>query len=198
MVLDYLFPGTNTTRDLSAVPIVRHHETTHALRSRGVQYLDELWAACSYHHYPLQRAIQAYKYRRFSHLHQPLAELVVQASFPQVQNAVLCPVPLHWTRRFWRGFNQAELLAQSISTHYQMPVCPVLRRKKPTGHQAHRTREQRLQAMENMFICREKIDRSTVILVDDIVTTGATLDACAKALKDAGVLQVNAWTVAYD
>ena len=73
----------------------------------------------------------------------------------------------------------------------------LLKRVRDTGHQAWRSREERLCSMLNAFTVRRGVTvPSHVILIDDIATTGATLDACAKALKSSGVQTVDAWVVA--
>ena len=101
---------------------------------------------------------------------------------------VLCPVPLHWTRKFHRGFNQAEVIAQSLSAKTGWPVIQLLKRSKPTGHQAFRTRTERFEAMQDVFVSIAKSQTPLcVLLIDDVFTTGATMDSCAKALKRAGV-----------
>lgn len=197
MLAEFLFPARSPV-EVHTVPVALHYESAKQLRARGVHSVDAFYAATSYHHSTVRRLIQLFKYRRFSYLHEPLAACLVKASFPQVHHAVLCPVPLHWSRKFWRGFNQSEVLAQAISSHYQLPVHLLLKRKQPTGHQAHRTREQRIHRMKNMFTVSQKIDVETVILFDDVVTTGATVDACAAALKSAGVQKVIVWSLAWD
>ena len=201
MLLEFLFPSTGLTAAVEnksySLPLHVHCENTSQLRARSVQYVDELYAACSYHNTVVQQLVRTWKYNRIARLHTVAADCILQTSFPQVNNAVLCPVPLHWTRKFWRGFNQAHQLALHFSQQYHLPVCSALTRVRPTGHQAHRNREERFLAMENAFICSQKVDIHTIVLCDDVATTCATLDACAKALKQAGVQRVIAWTLAF-
>jgi predicted amidophosphoribosyltransferase len=105
---------------------------------------------------------------------------------------ILCPVPLHWTREFSRGFNQAELLARVVSQKTGIPVVKLLKRKRPTGYQARRERSERKKSMIGVFTLIPNPNPNTVILIDDIMTTGATLDACARTLKDKGAERVYA------
>lgn len=135
--------------------------------------------------------------------HFPFSILHFPAFAPEGASAgrqlpVVCPVPLHWTRQFHRGFNQALILAQVIGAKQGWPVAELLRRTRATGHQAWRKRADRLTAVTGAFAWKagSPLPR-TVLLVDDICTTGATLDACAKALKNAGVKQVVGLVVAY-
>jgi ComF family protein len=110
--------------------------------------------------------------------------------FHNVQAVV--SVPLHRNRFMERGFNQAEVIAKEISKIYKIPVVNLLTRIKDTGHQTLRTRPERLMALKNAFKIKNlklKVPQA-VLLVDDVLTTGATLSECAKTLKKAGVKKV--------
>lgn len=104
------------------------------------------------------------------------------------------PVPLHWIRQYSRGFNQADELA----SHIGPPVIRALRRSRRTVTQTDLPEAQRLRNVSGAFrLCggldvRDKI----LIVVDDVSTTGATLDACAQVLLDAGAREVRALTAA--
>ena len=105
------------------------------------------------------------------------------------------PVPLHQSRRRERGFNQAHDLAR----HLGLPVCNALQRVRPTPTQTGLPAAQRHRNVRNAFaVTRAGRDLSgaTIILVDDVRTTGATLEACARTLKEAGVREVRALTAA--
>lgn len=209
-LLDALFPRTSlggqagtwvTPAELAAmqsVPVVLERAV---LRDRGIVSLDRIVAAGQYDNGPLlQSAILTLKYRRIRTLATPLGTLLVRAapllSLPS--STVLCPVPLHWTRQFSRGFNQSALLAAIVSEANGWQVHEMLRRVRPTGHQAHRSRAARMTAMCDAFATMQFLNSvpSTVVLIDDVCTTGATLDACAIALKQAGVQRVEALVVA--
>ncbi len=170
------------------------------LRKRGIEELNELVAAYSYDASPLLRtALQRFKYRGAHELVEHLGTLMTDGArlLEVSDDSVLCPVPLHWTRRFQRGFNQSLLLAEHASDILSIPVHDCLRRVRPTGHQAHRKRAERMTAMHDAFcVHRNTTLSSHIILVDDVATTGATLDACASALKFAGVEKVDALVVA--
>jgi predicted amidophosphoribosyltransferase len=118
------------------------------------------------------------------------------------------PVPLHWFRRRQRGFNQAALLAAGLG----LPVCHALRRSRRTRAQAGLPAGERHVNVSGAFSlawrCRwprlrrlaggapRRLDGLVVVLVDDVSTTGATRDACARVLLDAGVREVRLLTVA--
>jgi predicted amidophosphoribosyltransferase len=110
---------------------------------------------------------------------------------------VLCPVPLHWLRRFGRGFNQAECLARVVAAERGLPVRGLLMRIRWTGSQVQRCRSERLTAVRGAFRCRIPDPPAHLVLIDDLSTTGATLDACARALKEAGARYVEGWVIAH-
>lgn len=170
------------------------------LRRRGIQEVDSLTAACTYDSSPLLKvALQRFKYRGTHEIVEHLGALLTDAArlIDFSDDCVLCPVPLHWTRTFQRGFNQSLLLAQYASDVLSIDVHDCLRRVRPTGHQAHRKRMERLSAMHDAFaVHRNATLTSHVVLIDDVATTGATLDACASALKFAGAEKVDALVVA--
>jgi len=205
VLLDLLFPRRSLTgsegvwvteaelRQLVSTPVIEERET---LQHRGLRSLDRLVAASTYRRCPLlKKAIHTFKYRRIPVLASALAGLLPD-NLPG--DVVLCPVPLHWTRRFSRGFNQSALLATELSQRRGLPVRDLLKRVRATGSQAKRHRAERLTALGSAFRCVVSDPPESVVLVDDLSTTGATLDECAKVLKAAGVRRVEAWVIAHD
>ena len=177
----------------------------------GMPSLDRVLAASTYSDTPLLRkAIHSLKYGRLSApgeiLQDVLAKSFLRLTTPR-EDACICPVPLHFTRAFWRGFNQAELLAEGLRKVTGLPVLHLLSRVRPTGHQARRKREERLGAMRGAFAIRRQGRQRgqegqeglpfCVYLVDDLFTTGATLQECAKTLKAAGVHRVEGVVLAH-
>jgi ComF family protein len=108
--------------------------------------------------------------------------------------SVAVPVPLHRTRRWMRGFNQASALAR----HLDLPVLPALKRIRATPSQTDLPAARRHANVRNAFALRRRYDVRglCVVLVDDVSTTGATLEACARVLIDAGAREVRAVTAA--
>ncbi|MBZ5529218.1 MAG: ComF family protein [Acidobacteriia bacterium] len=112
---------------------------------------------------------------------------------------VVVPVPLHRERQRQRGYNQAELIAGPLARHLRLPCRSVLLvRTRPRPDKLHLTLEERWSSVRGAFAARpgSQVDNRRVLLVDDVMTTGATLDACAKALLDAGAKSVVCLTVA--
>ena len=109
---------------------------------------------------------------------------------------VLVPVPLHRRRERERGYNQSELLAKGLSERAYVPAQPeLLRRTRNSPPQvAMRGPEERRRNIEGTFESPSQLNAVTVVLIDDVVTTGSTMSACAAALKDAGAGSV--WGVA--
>lgn len=202
-LLHTLFPAVSTVESLqdeSLGSIAARPRTVRAaaLRARGIASLDSVTAAVSYDDSDVLRsAVHKMKYGGIQSLATPLGSLVGSALHHLAlgDDAVLCPVPLHWTRRFARGFNQSALLADVASRASGLHVMHGIRRRRPTGHQVRRTRSERFAAMKNAFVARGDMP-SHVVLVDDIATTCATLDACASALKNSGVRRVDAVVIA--
>lgn len=113
----------------------------------------------------------------------------------------ILPVPLYYTRLLGRRYNQAALLAYALAKYMDLPVLPdSLVRIRKTPKQAGFTRRQREDNVRGAFRVREKkrdqLKGKSVILVDDVMTTGATLEACARNLHDAGVRDVYVVTIA--
>jgi len=113
----------------------------------------------------------------------------------------LVPVPLHWRRLFIRRYNQAALLAQSISSATGIPChTSWLRRKKATPSQSAYNRQQRLMNMRGAFQVpksqKNAVQGSRILLIDDVFTTGATLMECARILLSQGALEVRVLTLA--
>lgn len=110
----------------------------------------------------------------------------------------LVPVPLHWRRRLWRGFNQSEMLARDLSRCLgQIPVADLLIRSRATPAQLALPAARRGGNVRGAFTARRRGFRIRhVALIDDVMTTGATLDACARALRKSGVTHIDIWIVA--
>jgi len=113
--------------------------------------------------------------------------------------SLVVPVPLHPDRLRERGFNQAELLARAVAARLGLPLEPrALERRKPRPPKLKLSRHERWQAARGAYaaVTGRQFDNRRVLLIDDVFTTGATLDACARALREAGAAHVAALTVA--
>jgi len=194
MVADY-FCSSCGTPFLSASPLDANGRCS--LCRHGLTRFD---AAFSYGEYEgtLRRLVHLYKYGRVRPLELPLGRLLVRA-IPRAQRFdLVVPVPLHWRRRLTRGFNQSELLARHAARHLHAPLHCGLSRTRSTGAQAGLTNAQRRENVAAAFRITDQnaIRDRHVLLVDDVLTTGATLNAAAGALKRAGARRVSIVTVA--
>ena len=114
---------------------------------------------------------------------------------------IIVPVPLHFLRRLMRGYNQAELLALALAARIEKPVVTdVLRRNEYSRPQFRLGRDERFKNLKNVFSAKKSVKTKgkSILLVDDICTTGATLSYCAAALRGAGASRIFALTVARD
>ncbi len=148
-------------------------------------------AAYSYGAYEdkLRELLHLFKYRGIFTLARPLAELMLRA-FPRDERFdLIVPMPMHWLRRWRRGFNQSALLSKVIGRHLGIPVVGAVRRQRSTPPQAGLSNSQRRQNVSGAFsAAREgKLEGKRILLVDDVLTTGATASACSRVLKGAGV-----------
>jgi ComF family protein len=172
-----------------------------------------LWAAD--YDGEVRRLIQAFKFAGMETLGPSLAVAAAARIRPFLQSGPLRPdltiaVPLHWRRRLRRGYNQAEVLARVVSREMSLPLARgLLGRPRAGGRQLGRGRRERLRAMDGLFHARRtrsfrlpgrgpgpSLHGRTVLLVDDVMTTGATLEACAAALRAAGAAAVAGFVVA--
>jgi ComF family protein len=143
----------------------------------------------------LRDILHRLKYDGRRSLARPLGERMARAGKDVLRDAdALVPVPLHWIRQYRRGFNQAEELARGAG----LPVVHALRRSRRTVTQTDLPEAQRLANVVGAFRLRRgvKITGQVLVLVDDVSTTGATLDACARVLLEGGAAEVRALTAA--
>lgn len=207
--VDFLFPRSSLTgeegdwitekelRQLQSTPLVLEKSV---LRSQGLQFIDVIVAAAEYDRVPLlKKAVHTFKYKRARGVGERLASMLVDASVLLTggDTPVLCPVPLHWKREFQRGFNQSRVLANVIGMKRGWRVEEVLARARHTATQVGKRRHQRIEGVADAF--RSRFSSSMpqrVILIDDLSTTGATLNMCAKELKRSGVHRVEGLVLA--
>ena len=146
--------------------------------------------------------IHRFKYSRALWFQAFLAGLLIREAAPVLANEkwdYLVPVPLHPLKLREREFNQAALLAQPLARATQIPMNEkILRRVNPTATQTLLTRDERAANMKNAFVVRPgtRLAGKRIIIVDDVFTTGATTNACARVLRSAGAAEVGVWTVA--
>jgi ComF family protein len=146
-----------------------------------------------------RRLIHFLKYDGMRPLARPLAAWTAEV-LPELGDVdLLLPVPLHWSRRVKRGFNQAELFAKELSKITGVPADGrALRRTRPTPSQAGLSRRQRRENLRGVFEVKDavRVRGRSVAVIDDVMTTGTTVAACAQVLKKAGAGRVTALTAA--
>ncbi len=159
---------------------------TSAYRSRGV----------------VRDLIHQFKYNRQVHLRHLLARMLCEGfrdvRLDDLRPDAIVPVPLHPTRKREREFNQAEVLALLAGKRLGLPVEDCLRRTRYTLTQTHFHREERFGNLEGAFALKPgaRVEGRVLALVDDVLTTGSTADACARVLREAGASAVIVITVA--
>ena len=168
-------------------------------QSKPLSAIDGIRAAAHFEKTPIRQAIHSLKYRNHQALTAPLAKLLAEAyNRFHLKADVILPVPLHKLRHRDRGYNQSELLARELANELHLPVnTHLLQRIRPTKVQVDLSAIERYHNVANAFSCdSQSLAGQKVLLIDDVCTTGATLDACAAALKTAGAQTVWGLTLA--
>ncbi|MGH9704185.1 MAG: ComF family protein [Candidatus Acidiferrales bacterium] len=172
----------------------------HACR-RGV-YAFDLARSHAVYNETMMKAITLLKYEQVTRLGHwfaaRLADRVAENSAVFTADVVV-PVPLHPLRQRERGYNQSELIARPLAKRLGLPLRTyLLVRTKPRPARQRLTRHERWQTVRGAFATRTgtQVDKLRVLLIDDVFTTGATLDACSRTLRQAGASGVMGLTVA--
>ncbi len=148
----------------------------------------------------VQMLIHLLKYNRYLSLTHYFAEESL-LRFPHLKNNkydAIIPVPLYKTRERERGYNQSEQISFALKAKFQIPVkSELLLRKRNTISQTTMSKKERDLNVRNAFYCPNRISENVVLLVDDVITTGSTVEACVTCLKNAGVERVDVFTIAH-
>lgn len=147
----------------------------------------------------IRRAVHQLKYNNLRHMAGSLAGLLGDyLSANPIPGEVLVPVPLHPRRLRERGYNQSHLLAKKLCRLAGLPVMAdcISRKRQASPQTKTASANQRRNNVAGAFICRGSLKGKKIILIDDVATSGATLDACAAALKSAGAASVWGLTIA--
>jgi len=175
------------------------------LRCRSKTRLDGLYFAVSYQNKLIKKLISQFKYKPFiKDLSKTLASLIIthfylsnKIDFLVSEKSILVPVPLDRKKLKLRGFNQSEEITKELSLLLKIPlVNNALIKIKNTQPQIELSKEERKENIRGAFLCRdaEQVRGKKIFLIDDVFTTGATMEECAKVLKSAGARQV--WAIA--
>ena len=147
--------------------------------------------------FPVDAAIKALKFRRKLFYAPAFSELLCVAArdSPGDIDAIL-PVPLHWRRRWFRGFNQAIEIGKPVAKYLRVPLVNRVRRRRATPFQSGLSAHDRARNLRSAFAVRGLLRYQHVLIIDDVITTGTTMREIARSLKRAGVAKVSALAVA--
>jgi ComF family protein len=146
--------------------------------------------------------VQKFKYGRKVSLGKPLGRLMAQGCQEFLEECrvdLMVPVPLHPKRLRWRGFNQSLLLARQVSRKYEVPIDPfILYRSRETPPQTQLTEDERRKNVRGAFATHpeKSVKGKSVLLVDDVYTSGATVNECSRVLRRGGAREVYVVTLA--
>ncbi len=173
---------------------------------RKTHSLDGVFSAGNYDQKELADAIKKFKYSLITSLADPLSEFIVKTikdhrlSFDSGLFSgarSICAIPLHHKRLKWRGFNQSELVAENLIKKTEWKRLDGLKRTKNNRPQAKIGESERMDNLRGCFSYGgESLQGRKIILIDDVATTGATLESAAKTLKDFGAASVWGLTIA--
>jgi len=176
---------------------------------RNDSWLDYFWTAADYSNPLVKKMLWAYKYKFVRELRTPLSRLLLKFLEEKEKNKfvenhagqlLLVPMPIHRLRLNWRSYNQSELIAQELAEKIKLEIAAdVLLRVKNKKPQAEiKNKEERSANIEGIFYCPtpERVNNKIILLVDDVATTGSTLNQAAKTLRQAGALKVIGLVVA--
>jgi ComF family protein len=178
---------------------------------KGRQGLSRLYSACDYNNFLVKKIVRKLKYKPFA---RDLAEILISIIILYFQNLekqprflaskkgfLIIPIPLFRKKLKQRGFNQAELIAKGLSEHLEIPISSdALKKTRRTRPQAELDQKQRQENVSGVFACQkqELIAGRKILLIDDVFTTGATMQEAARTLKAAGAKNICGITAARD
>jgi competence protein ComFC len=192
-------PATADVCPLCAQPS-RAWQTCKACReARGLSGVRSLWL----YHGAVRKLVHSYKYNGLLSMTDwvvaQLAPAISGLPLECAKPVVICPVPSTRAKVAKRGFNQSAMLASALAAELHFPYYVFLARQNHTTSQTKLTREERFANLSGQIVPRQRVPPdTTIILIDDVLTTGATLSECAKILLEAGAAAVWAVTIAKD
>lgn len=147
--------------------------------------------------YPVSQLLQQYKYNQQLALAETFAHTLMQRINPQQLPDLIIPMPLHPQRLQERGFNQSLEIARIIAKPFNLAIdYQSCQRVKLSPPQASLPLKERVRNMKGAFDCSRDLSGLSIALVDDVMTTGASLNALAKAVKTKGAAHVECWVIA--
>ncbi|VAX35904.1 Competence protein F homolog, phosphoribosyltransferase domain; protein YhgH required for utilization of DNA as sole source of carbon and energy [hydrothermal vent metagenome] len=160
------------------------------------------WGACIYNKH-LRNLLHIFKYQQKTSLRHVFAQSMInfiqRHNFDIAQFDIIIPIPLSWARKRERGYNQAGLLANPISKTFNIPIShKILKRNRYTESQTHLSQKERWTNITDAFTIKNSSDvkGKNILLIDDLLTTGATTSEAARTLKHSGAQTVGLLTLA--
>ncbi|MFH1309574.1 MAG: phosphoribosyltransferase family protein [Candidatus Omnitrophota bacterium] len=164
--------------------------------------MSKIWS-CFFYENIAKNCIHQFKYRQkpnMTAIFQLNIQHLLLTITPLLKNIdIIIPVPLHKTRKHFRGFNQTELIAKILSKNLSIPIKPnILIKTKKTMPQVNLPRQERIINLKNCFCVQNSriIHGKNILIVDDVTTTGTTLNICAKELITRGAKEIFGFTLA--
>ncbi len=170
------------------------------INKNAFNYLDGVFVIFDYKNKLVTKLIKSFKYRFIKNLGYIIGEAMCNFLIEKevdMKNSLIIPSPLHPKRENWRGFNQAEIIADKISSNFKIPLSKELIKTKHNKAQAELHKNKRKENVKNCFSwVGEKINYEKIFITDDLCTSGSTLDECAKELKNNGANKVYGLVIA--
>jgi ComF family protein len=190
----------------SLIPLENRFQLNQNLPKTELKNLDKLFWATGYNNFIVKKLIQNYKYPPFSKklsaiLSKMLFDFVVLNELDFKEMDFLVPIPSTSRRKRWRGFDHIKEICQDFSEQIKITLLlENLIKIKDSEPQMNLSGEKRKENLKNAFICqnKEKIQGKNILLIDDVFTTGATLEETAKTLKNSGAKKVYGLVIARD
>ena len=162
---------------------------------RNKPFFDGTFAPLRYE-FPIDAIVHALKYGNKLAIAPLLGQLIIDSVHALPKPDVLIPMPLHVDRLRQRGFNQSSEIANRISRQLNIPVSHGCQRIRATSSQASLSLEERAANLKGAFQCDDTVKGLRVAVVDDVMTSGSTLNELSRTLKKQGAMEVSAWVVA--
>lgn len=169
-------------------------EANHRILKTHLYHLDICYYSAYYNRF-IKKMLHDFKFNDKNYLFKPLGQLLVETIIRNSLDKeidIIFYVSLHRRKKAKRGYNQSELLASYVSKKLEIPISHSLKKIKSTKEQHKLNKIERQTNLNNSFKLKngEELEGKTILLIDDLITTGATLDECAKVLKEKGVKKV--------
>lgn len=175
------------------------------ITKNAFENISGVFVVFDYNNKQVKKILKTYKYRFAKDLGEIISQKICiflkkmeKEEEISLKNTLIIPVPLHKKRANWRGFNQAEVIARAIALKFNLKFEENLVRIKNNQPQAELDREKRMNNVANSFSWQgDSLSKQKILLIDDVSTTGSTMDECAKTLKQSGAKKIQGLVIAH-